>query len=30
VREGLQLVEDALIDNGYDDFMVATEHGSFH
>ena len=30
VREVLQAVEDALIDAGYDDFVVATEHGSFH
>ena len=26
VREVLQAVEDALIDAGYDDFVVATEH----
>jgi hypothetical protein len=25
----LQAVEDALIDAGYDDFMVATDHGTF-
>ena len=30
VREILQAVEDALIDAGHDDFMVATERGSFH
>jgi hypothetical protein len=30
VREALQAVEDALIDAGYDDFMAATERGSFH
>jgi len=30
VREVLQAVEDALMDAGYSDFMVATEHGSFH
>jgi hypothetical protein len=29
IREILQSVEDALMDAGYDDFMVATEHGSF-
>jgi hypothetical protein len=28
IREVLQGVEDALMDSGYDDFMVATEHGS--
>jgi hypothetical protein len=28
-REVLQAVEDALIDAGYDDFVVATEHGTF-
>jgi hypothetical protein len=26
----LQAVEDALVDAGYDDFMVATERGIFH
>lgn len=30
VRDVLQAVEDALIDAGYDDFMVVTECGSFH
>jgi hypothetical protein len=29
IREILQSVEDALLDLGYDDFMVATEHGTF-
>jgi hypothetical protein len=29
IREILQSVEDALMDAGYDDFMVATEHGTF-
>jgi hypothetical protein len=29
IREVLA-VEDTLIDAGYDDFMVATEHGTFH
>ena len=29
IREILQAVEDALIDAGYDDFMVKTNHGSF-
>lgn len=27
IREMLQGVEDTLIDAGYDDFKVATEHG---
>jgi hypothetical protein len=26
----LQSVEDALVDAGYDDFVVVTERGSFH
>jgi hypothetical protein len=30
IREVLQAVEDALVDAGYDDFVVATERGSFH
>ena len=30
VHEVLQAVENALIDAGYDDFVVATEHGTFH
>jgi hypothetical protein len=30
VREILQSVEDALVHAGYDDFVVATEQGSFH
>jgi len=30
VREILQSVEDALVDAGYDDFVVVTERGSFH
>ena len=30
VREVLQAVEDALVDAAYDDFVVVTEHGSFH
>ena len=30
VREVLQAVEDALIDAGYDDYVVATERGTFH
>jgi hypothetical protein len=29
IREVLQSVEDALIDAGYDDFVVATERGTF-
>ena len=29
IREVLQSVEDALLDAGYDDFVVVTEHGSF-
>lgn len=30
MRDVLQAVEDALIDTGCDDFVVATEHGAFH
>jgi len=30
IREILQSVEDALIDGGFDHYMVATEHGTFH
>ena len=30
VRQVLQAVEDALIDAGYDDYVVATEGGTFH
>jgi hypothetical protein len=30
ILEILQSVEDALIDGGYDHFMVATQHGTFH
>ena len=30
IREILQSVEDALIDGGYDHFMVVTEHGTFY
>jgi hypothetical protein len=30
VRQVLQTVEDALIEAGFDDFMVVTERGSFH
>jgi hypothetical protein len=30
IRDVLQSVEDALMDAGFDDFMVATEHGTFH
>ena len=30
IREILQSVEDALIDGGYDHYLVATEHGTFH
>jgi hypothetical protein len=30
IREILQSVEDALIDRGYDHYVVATEHGTFH
>jgi hypothetical protein len=26
----LQALEDALIDAGYDDFIVAAEYGTFH
>jgi hypothetical protein len=28
IREVLQAVEDALVDAGYDDFMVATDRGN--
>jgi hypothetical protein len=30
LQEVLQAVEDALLKYGYDDFVVVTEHGSFH
>jgi hypothetical protein len=30
IREILQAVEDALVDDGYYDFLVATRNGSFH
>jgi hypothetical protein len=30
IREILQSVEDALIDAGYDDFVLATERGTWH
>jgi hypothetical protein len=30
VQEVLQSVEDMLMDAGYDDFVVATKHGSFN
>ena len=29
-REVLQAVEDALVDAGFDDFVVATQRGTFH
>jgi hypothetical protein len=29
IREILQTVEDALVDAGYDDFVVATDRGTF-
>jgi hypothetical protein len=29
IREILQSIEDALIDGGYDHYMVATERGTF-
>jgi hypothetical protein len=29
IREILQAIEDALIDGGYDHYVVATEHGTF-
>lgn len=29
IREILQLIEDALIEGGYDHYMVATDHGTF-
>jgi hypothetical protein len=29
IREVLQSVEDALIDNGWDEITVRTEHGMF-
>ncbi|MBV8457636.1 MAG: hypothetical protein JO122_13595 [Acetobacteraceae bacterium] len=30
IKERLQEVEKALMDAGYEDFAVTTEHGSFH
>ena len=30
IQDVLQQVENALVDAGYADFVVATEHGSFH
>jgi hypothetical protein len=30
IREILQSIEDALIDGGYDHFMVTTKQGTFH
>lgn len=30
IQQVLQAVEDTLIDAGYDDFVVATEHGTWH
>lgn len=30
IQEVLQDVENALVEAGYDDFVVATERGSFH
>ncbi len=30
IREALQAVEDALVDGGYNDFLVITRNGSFH
>jgi hypothetical protein len=29
IREILQAIEDALIDRGYDHYVIATEHGTF-
>jgi hypothetical protein len=29
IREALQSVEDALIDNGWDELTVRTDHGTF-
>ncbi len=29
IREVFQAVEDALVENGYDEFVVATDLGSF-
>jgi hypothetical protein len=29
IQEALQGVENALMEAGYDDFVVSTEHGSF-
>jgi hypothetical protein len=29
IRQILQAIEDALIDAGYDDLVVTTEHGTF-
>jgi hypothetical protein len=30
IKERLQEIENALVEAGYDDFVVATERGSFH
>lgn len=30
LREVLQIVEEALVDGGYDDFVMTTERGIFH
>lgn len=30
VRDVLQAVEDALVDTGFEDFVVVTDRGSFH
>jgi hypothetical protein len=30
LKEVLQAAENALMRAGYDDYMVVTEHGSFH
>ena len=30
VRDVLQAVEDALVDAGFEDFVVVTDRGSFH
>ena len=30
VQEILQVVEDALIQAGFDDYTISTQHGTFH
>lgn len=30
IRDALQIIEDAIIASGHDDYMVVTDKGSFH